>query len=173
MKKNRAIFFDRDGTLIFAPVNSNNEPKSIKNLCQLQITNSTIEVCKFLSKHFLLFLITNQPDIPRLVNSRVNVENINNFLKKKLILSDVVTNYSDDENNFFRKPNPGMILYLSKKYNINLKKSYLVGDRWRDIDAGNKVGCSTIFIDKNYNEKLNSKPKFIVKKIQQILKFVK
>ena len=55
MKKNRAIFFDRDGTLIFAPVNSNNEPKSIKNLCQLQITNSTIEVCKFLSKHFFLF----------------------------------------------------------------------------------------------------------------------
>ena len=173
MRKNRAIFFDRDGTLIFAPINSDNKPKSIKNLCQLQIEKNAIQVCKFLSKHFLLFLITNQPEIPRMVNSRVNVENINNFLKKKLNLLEVVANYSDDENNLYRKPNPGMVIYLSNKYNINLKRSYLVGDRWRDIDAGNRVGCNTILIQKNYNEKLNSKPKYVVKKLQQILKFIK
>ena len=169
----RAIFFDRDGTLIYAPVDNNNKPKSIKNLCQIRIEKDTIQVCKFLSKHFLLFLVTNQPEIPRLINSKVNVENINNFLKKKLILSEVMTNYSDDENDFYRKPNPGMILYLSKKYNINIKKSYIIGDRWRDIDAGNKIGCNTIFIDKNYNEKLNTKPRFKVKKLRQVLKYIK
>ena len=173
MRTNRAIFFDRDGTLISAPLDVNNKPKSIKNLCQIQIEKEAIQICKFLSKHFLLFLITNQPEVPRLVNSRVNVESINNFLKQKLILSEVMTNYSNDENNFYRKPNPGMILKLSKKYNINIKKSYLIGDRWRDIDAGNKVGCNTIFIEKYYNEKLNTKPRFVVKKLQQILKYIK
>ena len=46
-----------------------------------------------------------------------------------------------------------MILDAQKKYNIDLKKSYLIRDRWRDIGAGNKAKCKTIFINKNYNEK--------------------
>ena len=57
-----------------------------------------------------------------------------------------VVKYSDDENNLYRKPNQ-MVIYLSNKYNINLKRSYLVGDRWRDIDVGNDC-CNTILIQK-------------------------
>lgn len=173
MKQKRAIFFDRDGTLIFAPVDKDRKPKSIKNLCQIFIDINTINLCKILSKKFLLFLITNQPEIPRKKNSKINVENINMYIKKKLNLKDVITNYSDDEKDFYRKPNPGMILFLAKKYNLRLNSSYVVGDRWKDVDAGNKAGCKTIFIENNYNEKLNSKPDFKVKKIFQILKHIK
>ena len=75
--------------------------------------------------------------------------------------------------NYFRKPNPGMLFYAKKKFDIDLKRSYVVGDRWRDIDAGSAAKCKTIFIDRNYNEKLNCKPDFIVKNIKQILKFIK
>lgn len=75
--------------------------------------------------------------------------------------------------NINRKPNPGMLFEATKKHNINLKKSYFIGDRWRDVDAGNKSGCKTIFINRNYNEKLNTKPMFIVKKISEIYKCIK
>ena len=56
---------------------------------------------------------------------------------------------------------------------IDLKNSFVVGDRWRDIDAGHAANCKTIFIDKNYNEKLNSKPDFVVKNIKEIVKHIK
>ena len=81
--------------------------------------------------------------------------------------------YSDDENNYFRKPNPGMIFLQKKKFDLDLEKSYVIGDRWRDIDAGFAANCKTIFIDKNYDEKLNHEPDFRVKNFKQILKYIK
>ena len=63
----------------------------------------------------------------------------------------------------FRKPNIGMLNKANKIYNLDLSKSFVIGDRWRDIDAGKRSGCKTIFIDKNYNEKLNQRPDFRVK----------
>ena len=108
-----------------------------------------------------------------LAEEKINVENINFFLKRKLCLDDILVNYSDNENDYFRKPGPGMLYYAEKKFNINLKLSYVVGDRWRDIDAGSAAKCKTIFIDRNYNEKLNCKPNFTVKSIKQILNFIK
>ena len=66
-----------------------------------------------------------------------------------------------------------MIYDAQKKYNIDLKKSYFIGDRWRDIGAGNKAKCITIFINRNYSEKNIFKPKFNVKEINEILKIIK
>tara|TARA_Y100000741_G_scaffold240634_1_gene184284 strand:- start:3833 stop:4354 length:522 start_codon:yes stop_codon:yes gene_type:complete len=173
MINNKCIFFDRDGTLIKAPVDKKKLPKSYKTINQIYLDPEIVKICKILGKKYYLFMITNQPDIPRRNNSKINVLNINNFLKKSLNLTEVCTNFSDDEKNYFRKPNPGMIFYLKKKYNICLEKSFVIGDRWRDIDAGNNAGCKTIFIDHNYNEKINSKPTFIIKSFKEILKFVK
>ena len=86
-------------------------------------------------KKIFINAFTNQPDVSRGKNSKINVENIN-FLKRKLCLDDILVNYSDNENDYFRKPGPGTLYYAEKKFNINLKLSYVVGDRWRDIDAG-------------------------------------
>ncbi len=66
-----------------------------------------------------------------------------------------------------------MLFFAKKKFGLEMKKSYVVGDRWRDIDAGFAANCKTIFIDKNYNEKLNNKPDFKVKHFKQILKYIK
>ncbi len=171
--KRKCIFFDRDGTLIDTPINKSLKPKSFNNLNQIHLRKDVIETCSFLKKKYLLMLFTNQPDVSRGKNSKINVENINFFLKRKLCLDDILVNYSDNENDYFRKPGPGMLYYAEKKFNINLKLSYVVGDRWRDIDAGSAAKCKTIFIDRNYNEKLNCKPNFTVKSIKQILNFIK
>lgn len=172
-RRNKCIFFDRDGTLIDTPVNRFLKPKSFNNLNQIHLKKDVLEVCSYLKKNYLLMLFTNQPDVIRKKNSKINVENINLFLKKRLKLDNILVNYSDKENDYFRKPNPGMLFYAEDKFNIDLKKSYVVGDRWRDIDAGVAAKCLTIFIDRSYSEKLNCKPDFTVKNIKQILKIIK
>ena len=64
-----------------------------------------------------------------------------------------------------------MLIAAKEKYNLNIKKSFFIGDRWRDVDAGNAAGCKTIFIDRTYNEKLNKKPNFIVKNLKKRFKY--
>ena len=73
---------------------------------------------------------------------------------KKLPLDNIYTCFHDDSDYCdCRKPKPGAILKASKKYNIDLSQSFMIGDRWKDIEAGKKAGCKTIFINYNYSEK--------------------
>ena len=79
---------------------------------------------------------------------------INDYLKSYLGLDSVYVCYSNNEESKDRKPNPGMILKAKKKYNLNLKHCYVIGDRWRDIDAGHNAHCKTIFVDYKYKENI-------------------
>ncbi len=171
-EKSKAIFFDRDGVLIEAPV-VDGKPKSSKYLHQIKLCKNIEEICLKFKYSYLLIMVTNQPDFKRKINTKKNIKTINNYLKKKLNLDDVFVCYSDNDKCYHRKPNPGMIFDAQKKYNIDLKKSYLIGDRWRDIGAGNKAKCRTIFINKKYNEKNIFKAKYTIKKIKEILKIIK
>ena len=84
------------------------------------------------------------------------------FLKKVLPLDDIyVCWHGQDGECKCRKPLPGMLLQVSEKYNIDFQQSYLIGDRWKDIEAGKSAGCKTIFLDYNYNELLRSQPDFV------------
>lgn len=172
-KLTKAIFFDRDGVLIHAPVNREGKPKSIKTKKQIRFVNGIITFCKKFKSKFFLIMITNQPEYVLKKNTKKNINEINFYIKKKLKLDDFFVSFSNDEKDYFRKPNPGMLFSAKSKYNVEFKKCFFIGDRWRDVDAGNKVGCKTIFINRNYNEKLNSKPKYIVKNIKEIYKFIK
>ena len=78
---------------------------------------------------------------------------MNNYLKNETKLDDLFVCYHDDHDNCeCRKPKPGLILEATKKWNIDLKKSFMIGDRRKDIEAGKSAGCKTIFIDYNYKE---------------------
>ena len=172
MKKNKAFFFDRDGVLIEAPIKNGN-PKSSKTINEIKICKNINFICNKFRKSYYLIMVTNQPDFIRKKNTKKNIIIINNYLKKKLKLDDVFVCYSDNENCFNRKPNPGMIFEAQKKYDIDLKKSYFIGDRWRDIGAGNRAKCKTIFIDRKYNEKNIFKAKYNVRKIKEIINIIK
>ena len=169
---NRAIFFDRDGVLIKAPV-VKGKPKSIQNIKQLKFCSGINKICEYYKKNYYLIMVTNQPDYERKQNTKKNIIEINNFIKKKLNLDAVYVCYSDNNNHKDRKPNPGMILKAKKKYKLDLNKSYLVGDRWRDIGAGNKAKCVTIFIDKKYDEKLSYKPTHKIDRLNKIFSIIK
>jgi D-glycero-D-manno-heptose 1,7-bisphosphate phosphatase len=149
----KAVFFDRDGVLISAP-KVNNKPCSIKNFSQIKIVKGLIPYIKKIKKNFKIIMITNQPDVYRNKIKKLEVEKVNFYLKKKLKLDDVFVCYHDNLHNCnCRKPKSGLLLSAKKKWNLDLKKSFLVGDRYSDIIAGKNVGCTNFFVNHKYNER--------------------
>ena len=171
MVNNKAIFFDRDGVLIEAPT-IRRLPKSAQILSEVKICKGIEKFCRFYKKKYFLIMITNQPDFSRKKNTKKNINEINNYLKKKLRLDCMFTCFCENNKCENRKPNPGMILKGKKKFKLNLSESFVIGDRWKDIGAGKKAGCKTILIDKNYDELMQFKPNFKVKDLKKIYSII-
>ena len=161
--KKRCVFLDRDG-VINEPVIIDNKPYAPKNIDQFKIFSEIIPLLKNIRKlGFVLVVITNQPDIS---TKNITFEQVNEF--HKLILKQIpiskfyVCKHLSKDNCSCRKPKPGLIRSAIKDFNIEPQKSYFIGDRWRDIDLANSMGCFSIFVDYNYDEKLKTKPNKIV-----------
>tara|TARA_B100000787_G_C16195201_1_gene300285 strand:- start:2202 stop:2729 length:528 start_codon:yes stop_codon:yes gene_type:complete len=167
---NKAIFFDRDGVLINAPV-VNGKPKSIKNQLDINFIADEDLILKLKKFGYFLIVITNQPDISRKLISKKFVEVINTIIKKKYCLDKIyVCPHSDLDNCSCRKPKNGLILEAKKDYNLDLNSCFMIGDRWRDIDAAEISGCKSIFIDYNYNEQKPNNANYTVKCITSAIK---
>ncbi|HZS55124.1 MAG TPA: HAD family hydrolase [Bryobacteraceae bacterium] len=156
---NRAVFLDRDGVLN-QPIIRNRKPYPPSSVAETIIVPEASTALIRLKQHgFLLIVVTNQPDVGRGTCTREDVEAINTFLSAMLPLDDFFVCYHDDEAGCeCRKPRPGLLIEAAAKHNISLETSYLVGDRWRDIDAGATAGCKTILIDYSYNEQSSTFP---------------
>jgi len=173
VKIKKAIFFDRDGTLIKTFVSKNNNPVAIKILKDFRLIKNTKSVIKKLSNKYLIIVITNQPDVSRGKNKKKNVISINNKLKKVLKINKIYTCYSKDDKNYMRKPNPGMIYLAKKQFKLNLKKCFVVGDRDKDIKSGKKAGCKTVLLKKKYNNFNYSNPDFVIYNFKELLNIIK
>jgi len=173
VKYKKALFFDRDGTIIKSKISDKKKPLAIKTLQECRIYPSVKKILNNFKKNYLIFLITNQPDVKRKENSKKNVLKINRYLKKKLPILKIYTCFCDNDKCRFRKPNIGMLKKASKQYKVDLKASYVVGDRWKDIETGKKANCKTIFIDRKYNEKIKSKPNYSIKSFYEIERIIK
>lgn len=150
----RAVFLDRDGVLN-EPVVQEGKPYPPAAAASLRIFTGTAEaLARLKEKGFLLVVVTNQPDVVRGVQKREIVEEINQRLRAELPLDDVLTCYHDDADDCdCRKPRPGLVKRAAQQHGIDLSLSYMIGDRWRDIDAGANAGCKTILIDRGYTER--------------------
>jgi D-glycero-D-manno-heptose 1,7-bisphosphate phosphatase len=103
---------------------------------------------------FILIVVSNQPDVARGTTSKETVEEINTFLALRLPVDRFIMCYHDSgEGCNCRKPKAGMLLTGAEEFDVDLASSYMVGDRWRDVEAGNTAGCATFFIDYGYDEK--------------------
>ena len=149
----RAVFLDRDGVVNEAVVR-NGKPYPPNDAASVQIPAGTAEALTRLKERgYLLLVVTNQPDVARGRQKRDVVEEMNRRLRSELPLDEVLTCYHDDPDDCdCRKPRPGLIKRAAQQYGIDLGHSYLIGDRWRDIDAGANAGCKTIWIDRGYIE---------------------
>ncbi|MEA2977397.1 MAG: D-glycero-D-manno-heptose 1,7-bisphosphate phosphatase [Alphaproteobacteria bacterium] len=155
----RAVFLDRDGVLNEAIVRDGN-PYPPVTVEQLVIIPGAADSLKLLHNHgFRLIVVTNQPDIARGKISREVVEEINCHLCQALPIDAVeMCDHDDADRCECRKPQPGMLLAAARRDGIDLARSFLVGDRWRDIEAGKRAGCRTILIGDGYTEGLKSLP---------------
>jgi D-glycero-D-manno-heptose 1,7-bisphosphate phosphatase len=149
----RAVFLDRDGVLN-EPIVKNGKPYPPAGLQDLVICEDAPEACSALrDAGFVLVVVTNQPDVARGVQNPDVVANINREIAKAIHLDEFRTCYHDDGDNCHcRKPKPGLLLAAAEDLLIDLGKSFMVGDRWRDIDAGTAAGCRTVLIDRGYTE---------------------
>ncbi len=160
----RAIFLDRDG-VINRPVIREGKPYPPGSLAEFEILPGVPEACNALKKlRFLLVIVTNQPDVGRGTLAREAVESIHAWLLQQLPIDRLMTCFhagvACGDPCRCRKPQPGMLFQAAEELKINLAKSFMIGDRWRDVDCGFNAGCKTIFIDWGYEEKLKRDPDF-------------
>lgn len=150
----RAVFLDRDG-VVNEPVIRDGRPYPPRGIGEAVVVRDAKTALERLKKRgFLLIVVTNQPDVARGEMNREGVERIHEFLSTELPVDDFFVCYHDDRDKCdCRKPLPGLLFKAANKYQIDLAGSYLVGDRWRDIEAGAAAGCRTIFIDHHYKER--------------------
>lgn len=176
IKKRVAVFFDRDGVLN-KPLVIKNKPYPPKYVKDVVLYAGLVNGIKKLKKKKLkVLVITNQPDFERGKTTKKNITSINNFIKKKLRVHKIFTCYDSKSSSFFKKPNPGMIIQAKKEFNLDLKKSFIIGDTDKDIFAGKKMGLTTILVKKKYNFKYKKASNYSVNStldaIKKVLKII-
>ncbi len=149
-----AVFFDRDGVLNKSLI-KHGKPHPPADLSELEIADDALDALTRLKQAgFLLIGVTNQPDVARGTTDRATVDAINHAIMECLPMAEIRVCYHDDVDQCrCRKPKPGMLIQAAEDYDIDLAKSYMVGDRWKDIDAGKAANCKTIWLQTEYDEK--------------------
>ena len=169
----RAVFLDRDGVLNRTRV-VDGRPYPPAGLEELEILPGVSAALQALRQAgYLLIVVTNQPDVARGTTSRDTVEAINRHLQDALGVDEIRTCYHDSgEGCDCRKPRPGMLLAAARDHGIDLAASWMVGDRWRDTEAGRAAGCKTIFIDYGYAERQPESVDFRVASLAEAAKHI-
>jgi D-glycero-D-manno-heptose 1,7-bisphosphate phosphatase len=163
----RAVFLDRDGVINRAFV-MDGVPTPPKNLIEVEVIFGVKEAIKLLTEsHFVVVVVTNQPDVARGTSNRDSIESINSYLGHELGIEHFFTCFHDDPQGCdCRKPKPGLLQNAASELDLDLQNSYLVGDRWRDIAAGQAAGCKCYFIDYQYEGK---SPKLPFTKVSSLI----
>jgi D-glycero-D-manno-heptose 1,7-bisphosphate phosphatase len=156
---NRAIFLDRDGVLNQAVVREG-KPYPPANAADVRLVDGAPEALARLKEHgFLLLVATNQPDIARGTQTMDELSAINQVLENALPLDAVLICPHDSADGCpCRKPKPGLLITAAAHWQLNLPACYMIGDRWRDIDAAAAAGVPGIWIDYGYAERGPSAP---------------
>ena len=159
----RAVFLDRDGVLNRLSVRDG-VLRPPADVGEVEILPGVPEALALLLAHDLVLLgVTNQPDVARGTQARAAVEGVNRHLLSRLPLQAILTCYHDDADGCScRKPRPGLLLRAAEERGIDLRASFMVGDRWSDVAAGRAAGCLTFLVDAPYNERQRCQPDHVV-----------
>jgi D-glycero-D-manno-heptose 1,7-bisphosphate phosphatase len=174
LQKNRpAIFLDRDGTLNVQVVRDG-KPYPPQTVAEFSLFAGVPEACAQLAAAgFVLVVATNQPDVGRGTQTEAAVDAMHAKLRALVpAIARIEACYAPGQGvvhpeNRRRKPEPGMLLDAAAALGLDLERSWMVGDRWRDIDCGQRAGVRTVFIDFGYTEELHAPPDFTVKSLPE------
>ena len=151
--KRTAVFLDRDGVINRAIVREGKPyPPATPEEVEI-LPGVSNALARLKAAGFVLVVVSNQPDVARGTTKRETVEAINSKLAETLPLEHFRICYHDGKDGCgCRKPRPGMLLAAARDLNVDLASCFMIGDRWRDVEAGRRAGCKTLFIDYGYDE---------------------
>ena len=170
-----AVFLDRDGTLNVQVVREG-KPHPPQTLEEFRLFPDAAAACtRLAAAGFVLVVATNQPDVGRGTQSQSTVEAMHARLQQWIPeIARVEVCYASGQGHGAnatpdprRKPEPGMLLDAARDLKLDLDRSWMVGDRWRDIDCGKRAGVRTVFIDFGYAEELHAAPDFSVRSLAE------
>ena len=173
----RAVFLDRDGVLN-RPVVRDGRPFPPASLEEFELYPDTLEACAQLKEAgFLLVVVTNQPDVGRGTQSRETIEAMHAKLRAAIPYLDAIevcfhAGAAHGDPCDCRKPKPGMVLRAAEALDIDLTQSFLIGDRWRDVDCARSAGCRPVLIDHGYREPLKGEPEFTVSNLTEAVRAI-
>lgn len=151
--KRAAVFLDRDGVINRAMLR-NGRPHPPATLAAFEVLPGVPPALQLLkSRGYSLIVVTNQPDVARGSGCRATIDRMHEMLRPWLPLDAILTCFHDDADGCqCRKPQPGLLLHAAQAHGLDLARSFMVGDRWRDMEAGRRAGCGTFFVDLGYDE---------------------
>jgi D-glycero-D-manno-heptose 1,7-bisphosphate phosphatase len=175
--RRRAVFLDRDGVINKSVVREG-RPYPPAEAKDFELYEDVAAGCARLeAAGYLLIVITNQPDVARGTQTRTTVEAMHRKMLEALpqiarveVCWHAGADWGDPCD--CHKPAPGMVLRAAKALGIDLAQSFLVGDRWRDVDCGHGAGSRTIFVDRNYSEALRQPPDWTVESFGQAVEVI-
>jgi D-glycero-D-manno-heptose 1,7-bisphosphate phosphatase len=154
-----AVFLDRDGVInrVFVRDGVTHPPGCAQEFELLP--GAAGGVRRLHAAGFALVVVTNQPDVARGIQTREGVERIHTRLRAELPMLEILACLHDDGHGCAcRKPKPGMLLEAARRWRIELQRSFLVGDRWSDILAGQAAGCRTVLVETPYSGRSRCQP---------------
>lgn len=156
-----AVFLDRDGTLNVQVVRDG-KPYPPGRLEDFRLFDGVPEGCRALkAAGYALVVATNQPDVGRGTTEQSVVEAMHRRLQERvpeIERIEVCYDPGRGEKSLRRKPAPGMLRDAARQLGLDLSKSWMIGDRWRDVECGRAAGVRTVFIDFGYDEGHDSAP---------------
>ncbi len=164
-----AVFLDRDGVINEALVRDG-RPYAPTSLAELRILPEVPAACSRLRDlGFALFVVTNQPEVARGTLDWATLQMMHDRLRDELPLDGIYLCPHDDSDGCqCRKPAPGLILRAAAENGVDLSGSFMVGDRWRDVEAGRRAGCRTVFVDRGYQENGGPSPDMVADDLAEV-----
>lgn len=167
------VFLDRDGVLNRVTL-VDGRPHPPASADQVELLPGVVEACATLKQAgAMLVVVTNQPDIARGRTTIEDVDAIHRVLASQLPVDEFrLCPHDDDDGCDCRKPGPGMIQAAAAEHGLDLRLSVIVGDRWRDVEAGARAGCATVFVDRSYAERRPEAPDLVVSELYEAVSWI-
>lgn len=170
---NAAVFLDRDGVLNETVVRDGRPYPPASLADAILLPDAMASVWRLKAEGFVTVVVTNQPDVAKGIQDRKVVDDINAMILQKTKVDAVKVCWClEGDDCPCYKPKPGMLLEASREMNLDISRSYMVGDRWRDIGAGINAGCKTILIERGYDESGPYRPDISVNSLAEAVDFI-
>ena len=172
--KNKCLFLDRDG-IINVPLVKKNKPFAPTEISQFRLYKNLNKTLNYIKKlNYLIIIITNQPELSKGNLNKKTLDQMHEIIYSTFPIDDIfVCKCQESSSCKCYKPKPKMLYDAKIKHNIDLKKSYFVGDTYRDVYCASNAGCYSILLKKRYNYEMISKADYVIEKFGQIKKILK